>query len=319
MVEKKITAIEEGMKAEKFVRRFLSDAPLSYIYKAFRKKDVKVNGHWVAKDHVLHEGDTVRIYVTDEQLSDFKKPKPIEPKAFPYRLAYEDENILVADKPQGLLVYGDSKEKRKTLTEAVLSYLSFKGEFDPKSASFVPSPAHRLDRNTGGLVVYGKNDASLKCLEEAFKERKGISKTYLALVKGYVKEEGKIDLPLKKDAASGLVKVTPINEGGQSALTIYKPIKQYGGYTLLEVGLLTGRTHQIRVHLSSIGHPIVGDPKYGDFALNREIRERFGLSYQWLLAHSLSFKGMEEPLGYLNGKKIEAEIPDALKRLLASL
>ncbi len=319
MVERVISPLEEGMRIEKFVRKFLSEAPLSFLYRAFRKKDIKVNGHWVKKDHVLHAGDTVRIYVTDEQLESFKKPRPVVGHPFPYRLAYEDEGVLIADKPQGLLVYGDSKEKRKTLTQAVLDYLCYKGEFDPSAASFVPSPAHRLDRNTGGLVVYGKTDMALKELEEAFKERQGIEKTYLALVKGEVEGEGKVDFPLKKDAASGLVKVTSVADGGLSALTYYKPVRKLKGYTLLEVKLMTGRTHQIRVHLASIGHPIVGDPKYGDFDVNKEMRARFGLSYQWLIAYRLRFQDLKGSLASLNDKEFQAEIPQLLRNVCNGL
>ncbi len=319
MVEKLISPLEEGMKAEKFVRKYLSEAPLSFIYRTFRKKDIKVNGHWVKKDQALHAGDIVRIYVTDEQMESFRKPRPVTGKPFPYRIAYEDANILIADKPAGLLVYGDSTEKRKTLTQAVLDYLCFKGEFDPQTASFVPSPAHRLDRNTAGLVVFGKTDGALKALEEAFKSREGIAKTYLALVKGEVEKGGQIDLPLRKDSASGLVRVVPVSEGGQNALTAYTPIRHYRGFTLLEVSLLTGRTHQIRVHLASIGHPIAGDPKYGDFALNRELREKFGLNRQWLVAYRLEFGKLPAPLQGLADVKAEAEIDNILEGTLAGL
>ena len=115
MKEIVVSASSNGQKIEKFVRKYLSEAPLGYIYKAFRKKDVKVNGHWVKKDFVIHENDVVRIYVTDKQLEDFKKPRPVTPKPFPYRIAYEDENVLIVDKPKGVLTYGDKTGVRETL------------------------------------------------------------------------------------------------------------------------------------------------------------------------------------------------------------
>lgn len=303
------------MKAEKFVRKYLSEAPLSFIYKLFRLKDVKVNGHWVKKDHVLKAGDVVRLYVSDSQLEDFNKPKPLSAKELPYPVAYEDENILIIDKPAGLLVYGDINEKRKTLTQAVREYLLYKGEYHEGDA-FSPSPAHRLDRNTAGLVVYAKNNKALSVLEDAFKERKGIKKEYLALVKGKIKEKGRVEAPLKKDPKMGLVKVTPIKDGGAYALTEYEPVKEINGNTLVSITLHTGRTHQIRVHMAYIGHPVVGDPKYGDFALNKEVRDRYGLSSQWLVAYRLHFGKLASPLENLEGKSIGIDIPSQFKALV---
>lgn len=319
MVKRSVASIENGMRIEKFVRRYLKEAPLSFIYRLFRKKDIKVNGHWVKKDFVLSEGDEVTIYITDAQLEEFQKEKPVAAKPLEYRIAYEDEYVLIVDKPQGLLVYGDSKEKRKTLAYEVLGYLCLKGEFDPNGAVFTPSPAHRLDRNTGGLVVFGKKDASLKQLEELFKERVGIEKTYLALVKGKLEGKGEIRAPLKKDSSTGLVKVTSIAEGGKDAYSEYHSLWSSDEASLVEVKLHTGRTHQIRVHLSHIGHPIVGDPKYGDFAFNRQIKASTGLDWQWLLAYSLSFGKLEGALKGLSGKIFKAEVPEKLKRVLTSL
>ena len=186
MIQITIDRLSDGQKAEKFVKKYLSDAPLGFIYKAFRKKDIKRNGHWIPKDAILHQGDELRIYVTDQQLADFKKPREAQKKPFPYQIVYEDSNVIIVNKPKGLLVYGDDKGVRATLGNAILDYLYFKGEYDPHNAAFTPSPAHRLDRNTSGLVVYGKTDAALKELTDLFKERTEIEKRYLALVVGKV-------------------------------------------------------------------------------------------------------------------------------------
>ena len=319
MIEVKVTSASNGQKAEKFVKKYLADAPLGFIYKAFRKKDIKVNGHWVKKDFALSAGDTVRIYVTDQQLEDFKKPRPVEKKQFPYEIIYEDDAVLIVNKPKGVLVYGDKTGVRETLGNAVLDYLYLKGEYDPDHASFTPSPAHRLDRNTSGLVIYGKTDAALKELTELFKERSELKKHYLALVVGDVDHAGDIEKPLRKDAMSGRVSVCPIEKGGKYALTHYEVKKRYGDYTMLEVDLITGRTHQIRVHLASIGHPIVGDEKYGDFKDCRKVKALTGLENQFLHAYSMSFGNTKGALKHLNGKTFVAPLPENLERMIELL
>lgn len=240
-------------------------------------------------------------------------------KPFPYAIVYEDDNVLIVDKPRGLLVYGDQTGVRETLGNAVLDYLYYKEEYDPDDASFTPSPAHRLDRNTSGLVVYGKTDAALKALTDLFKERREISKRYLALVVGDMEGKGKIDKPLRKDAQLGRVSVCPLSEGGKTALTEYQVEKRYGPYTLVKLRLLTGRTHQLRVHLASIGHPIVGDDKYGDFADNRRVKSLTGCEGQLLHAAELSFGDVTGPLAPLAHRTFVSPLPEERKRVIAAL
>lgn len=319
MVIFKVTSREEGQRIEKFIKKSLPEAPLSFIYKTFRKKDIKINGHWVKPEAIVHEGDEVKVFVTNEQLNDFYKVRPANKKELPYEIIYEDENVLMVNKPSGILVYGDESETRNTLTQAVLDHLYFKGEFNPDQPSFVPSPAHRLDRNTSGLVIFGKRDSALKELERLFKERDQLDKRYYALVTGDLNGSGVITAPLKKDAESGIVKVTPVSQGGKEAKTLWKVVKNYGGYTLVECELVTGRTHQIRVHLASIGHPIVGDPKYGDFETNRIFKEKFGLKDQFLHAYSLSFGTVNAPIKHLSKKKFFAQLPKKKEEILEAL
>ena len=312
-----ISSKEANQRVDKYLKKYLNEAPLSFIYKLFRKKDVKINGHWVKENYILNEGEELTIFVTDAQLEEFNKPKEIEKVTLNHQIVYEDENILIVNKPRGLLVHGDEGEKKLTLTNQVINYLYFKGEYDPKNDhGFIPAPAHRLDRNTSGLVCFAKNLVSLQELEDLFKQKEEITKEYKALVVGKFEGTKHIDAPLLKDQKTGLVRVSKL---GKSAETIAKSIGIYGDFSLLNVQILTGRTHQIRVHLASIGYPVVGDAKYGDFKVNKEVREKYKFENQFLTAYKLSFKKIKGHLSYLSGKSFEVELPEDEEKLLAKL
>lgn len=313
---------QEGQTIYKFVRKYFSSAPLSFIEKLFRIRDVKVNKVRVNKTYVVKKDDLVQIYVTDQQLEDFNKPQEITSSKQKPNIIYEDENILVCNKPSGLLVHGDEKEKRITLTNIVLSYLYDKGEYDPKdSHGFTPGPAHRIDRNTSGLVIFGKTIKALQELEDLFKERDSLHKYYYALVCGHPDKKGKIDKPLYKDENKGIVYVRSIEKGGKSALTTYEVIEEFNKYSLVEACILTGRTHQIRVHFASIDHPLVGDSKYGNFNMNKEFSKKYDYQNQFLHAHKMRFDELDGVLSYLSNKefiapldKKETKIIEALRR-----
>lgn len=307
-------------RVDKYVKKYLSDAPLSFIYKLFRKKDVKINGHWVKGDYVVQEGDELSIYVTDTQLEEFNKPKEVSLTSFPKEIIYEDDNVIIVNKPKGLLVHGDKNEKTHTLANQVLSYLINKGEYNPRiNDTFTPAPAHRLDRNTSGLVVFGKNINSLQILEDLFKDKNNIEKHYYALVCGQVVKGGSIDKPLKKDANNGLVRICPISEGGKSAKTLYTPVSITSDYTLLDIVIVSGRTHQIRVHMASLGYHVVGDGKYGNFLTNREFNKLFNYDSQFLHAYKLIFKNIKGNLSYLSNKEFVAPIGEKEQNILLTL
>ena len=304
---------ESGQTLEKYTKKILSQAPISFIYKLFRKKDVKVNGRWQDKKYLISEGDEVKIFVTDEQLEQFKSQKEIRASEnISNWIVYEDDNILIINKPRGVLVQKDSSDD-VALDEMVLNYLQFNGK---SLSAYKPAPAHRLDRNTAGLVVFGKNIQTLRELADALNDKKQVSKRYLALVKGDIDKDGEIAFPLEKNAKNCRVYV---NENGKPSLTRYKVIKRINGFTLLEVELLTGRTHQIRVHMSHIGHPVVGDSKYGDYALNKELEEKYGFKNQFLVAYQICFNHLNNNLKYLSGKHIEIDLPEELIDLLNKL
>lgn len=311
-----ITNKDSNQRVDKFVKKYLNLAPLSFIYKLFRKKDVKINGHWVKESYILNEGEELTIFVTDEQVKEFNKEKEIEKVSLTHPIVYEDENILIINKPRGLLVHGDEGEKKITLANEVINYLYFKGEYDPKNKGFTPAPAHRLDRNTSGLVVFAKNLISLQELEELFKDKEEIQKEYKALVIGNLKGNLRIDAPLLKDEKTGLVKVSRL---GKTAITLVRDDKHFQDFTLVNVTILTGRTHQIRVHLASTTFPVVGDSKYGNFKVNKEFKEKYKFENQFLHAYKLTFKNLKGHLNYLSGKSFECDLPSEYKNLLKKL
>ena len=316
MILLKITLKDANQRVDKYVKKYLNEAPLSFIYKLFRKKDVKINKHWVKENYILQEGDELAIYISDQQLEEFNKPKEIEKVNLNHPIIYEDENILIVDKPRGLLVHGDENEKVVTLANEVINYLYFKGEYDPKEKGFIPAPAHRLDRNTSGMVVFAKNLISLQILEELFKNKDNIDKEYLALVKGRVDQKLEIDSPLLKDEKTGTVR---ISKYGKSALTFVEKVKFYGDFTLVKVRILTGRTHQIRVHLASLDHPVIGDSKYGDFKINKMFKDLYGFENQFLHAYKLKFKNIDSKLSYLSNKEFVSPLPSELEKILKKL
>ncbi len=308
---------EEGQTLEKFVKKALSEAPLSFIYKLFRKKDVKVNGHWQDKKYLISSGEEVSIYITDSQLEEFKRQvesKQVEDIS--NWIIYEDENILLINKPRGVLVQKNIEDSN-ALDDMVISYLINKGEYNPnKNLGYKPAPAHRLDRNTAGIVVFGKNIATLRYLSEALNDKSVISKRYLALVKGEISKDGEINAPLLKNSKTQRVTVS---KEGKQAITRYKVVETFKGYTLLEVELLTGRTHQIRVHMAYINHPVVGDSKYGDYELNKEIESKYGFKNQFLEAYQLVFNKLNNPLKYLSGRSFKISLNDEFLNLINSI
>lgn len=305
-----------NQKITKYLRKVLNDVPLSTIYKLLRERDVKVNGKRVNAEYIVNSDDVVYVYLPISNNSG----KEVVKTGKHFDVVYEDKNVLFVNKKIGITVQKDIKNE-VSLTEEVIYYLYNKGEYNPDiDYGFSPSPAHRLDRNTCGIVMFGKKNESLKILTELLRNREGIVKKYRALVFGKVLNPGYIDLSLVKDEKDNLVKVaSESNKYAKSALTEFSIIEHYGNMTLLDITLHSGRTHQIRAHMAAIGHPLVGDNKYGNFALNKEFAKDYRFTNQFLQSYQIRFKEVPGLLSYLSNKVFQVKIDEEHSRVLANI
>lgn len=286
-----ITENEAGQRLDRFLKKYFNNATLGVIYKIIRK-DVKVNGKRAGENTMLLAGDELAIYVSDETAANLRKEKTRVKVKKQFRVAYEDEDILVVEKPFGLLTHGDRTEKKNHLANQVIDYLIEKGDYNPRTEkTFVPAPANRLDRNTTGLVIFGKNAAALQELNRLIREKDKIHKLYLTIAAGKIQKPIRLRSKMTKDAGRNMISVLDEQEQGKLMETIVRPLQtaNFKGrdYTLVEVEILTGRTHQIRAHLAKAGYPIIGDVKYGDKKVNAIIEKEFGLTTQLLHAYKL--------------------------------
>lgn len=298
-----VTKNDASLRLDKFIVKNCPALPSSLMFKYIRTKRIKVNGKRAEISTRLQEGDTVEAYINDEFFVS------VQPKydflSAPARLdiVYEDENILLTDKKQGLLVHPDKNEYGDTLIARIQHYLYDRGEYKPQDEnSFRPALANRIDRNTGGIVIAAKNAESLRILCDKIKYRE-IEKKYLAVIHGVPKKKSDLlEGYLEKNEDKN--KVFLKSGKTDSSLTIktrYNVLESRAGLSLVEVELLTGRTHQIRAHMASIGHPLLGDGKYGKSASDKKM----GFDKQALYSYSLKFDFRTDAgiLSYLNGKR----------------
>lgn len=319
MKEITIRANEADQRLDRFVKKYLPEAPLGMIYKYLRTKKIKVNGRKVEQNYRLQVGDRVQFYL-DVALETLQEERAIYHYAPEFTVVYEDEHLLAVAKPAGLLIHPDEAGPQNTLDQQVLSYLVKNGSYDPEQeATFTPAPSNRLDRNTSGLVLFGKDYPALQALNEMIREQ-GVEKYYLALVVGVMQQGRELKGYLQKDEQSNQVTIlTEKVEGALPIHTRYEVVERFAHFTLVEVELITGRSHQIRAHFASIGHPVVGDPKYGRERVNRQARGDWGLQRQFLHAYRLRFAQPAEPLEYLAGREIVAPLPDELAKIVDQL
>ncbi len=315
MKEFVIDTNDAGSRLDKFCARILKKAPKSFFYKMFRKKNITLNGKKAQGMELLKEQDVVRFFLSDETFLSLQKDKalPDQTEITP-DIVYEDDHVLIVNKPAGILSQ-KANEQDVSMNEICLQYLAKTNAFHPNDpAEFIPSVCNRLDRNTSGLLLVGKTLAGSRMLSHLLKDR-SLHKYYVCLVKGILTEPFTLKGYLKKDTRAN--RVTILSEPAEDASyveTVFTPLSHSVQLSLLEVELITGKTHQIRAHLSSIGHPILGDPKYGDADLNRS----FHCKRQMLHAYKLQMPDLTEPFQALSGKTVNIGVPqefeDYLKR-----
>mgnify|MGYP000161446146 FL=1 len=309
---------EEGQRLVKLLGAYLKEAPNSFFYKMLRKKNITLNGKKADGTEKLKCGDEIRLFLSDETYEKFAgkvQPKEKFPMA-KLNIVYEDSNVIFINKPAGMLSQ-KSVPSDVSLNEYLLGYLEKSGQWkQEESKAFRPSVCNRLDRNTSGLVICGKSMAGLQQMAALLKDR-SLHKYYLCLVKGVMTESQHLEGYLLKDENSNQVKIfQKETEGAAHIITEYEPLYTEGETTLLKVTLVTGKSHQIRAHLSSIGHPIIGDPKYGDRKVNAFFRETHGIKNQMLHAWKLTFPELAKPLDNLSEKSFEAEPAGLMKQYL---
>ncbi len=306
MREFKINSNDAGQRVDKFLQKAVKNLPKALMYKYIRTKRIKLNKKRCEISTRLCEGDIISLYINDE-FFEVETDKEFLTVPTNLNIIYEDENILLVDKKNGMVVHEDDENTIDTLINRIKNYLFKKGEYNPENElSFAPSLCNRLDRNTGGIVICAKNAESLRILNQKIKDRE-LQKLYLCVTIGIPKKnEDTLTAYLMKDESKKQVfisnKKTPKNK---TVITKYKVLDKKDNLALLEVDLITGRTHQIRAHLAYENIPLLGDGKYGNNKANRE----YNVKTQALYSYKLKFKFRTNSgiLEYLNNKEFEVD------------
>ena len=310
---------EAGQRLDKFLAKYMNEASKSFFYKMMRKKNITLNGKKCEGNEKLAEGDVVKLFLAEDTIEKFSSVQVQEVKKVDLDILYEDDEIILVNKPAGMLSQ-KAKETDESLVEYLIDYLLGSGKLTESGLrAFRPSVCNRLDRNTSGLIVAGKSLAGLQQMGELFKKRT-LKKYYLCIVKGRITESAHIRGYLVKDEKTNRVS---LSKGGFSKdakglpiETEYVPIAWNEEMTLLKVHLITGRTHQIRAHLASTGHPLLGDYKYGSKKWNDRYKKEWKIEDQVLHAYQLTMPGMKKELENLSGKTFYAKVPEVFWKLI---
>lgn len=308
---------EAGQRFDKFLFKFFKEAPSGFIYKMLRKKNIVLNGKKSDGKEKLKDGDAIKIFMADETIDKFRGIMETQfSELIDLDVVYEDENVIIVNKPSGMLSQKADKNDI-SVNEYIISYLIASGKITKEQLNtFKPGVCNRLDRNTSGLIVAGKSLKGLQVMSEMFKNRT-MDKYYVAIVSGTIQEKVNIKGFLVKNERTNTVFVSETEtEGSQPIETEYEPLKIGDNITVLKVKLITGRAHQIRAHLASVGCPIIGDYKYGNKKINEIYKKKYNIENQMLHSWQLVFPEMPASFENLSGKTITAELPKKFHTVL---
>lgn len=311
---------EAGQRLDKLLGKYLNLAPKNFIYKMLRKKNIVLNGKKADGAEKLQKGDEIKLFLSEETVEKFSKTLILSNKKNTDKkleILYEDTHILLINKSVGVLSQ-KAKETDISLVEMILSYLIEKKELKTEDLSFFrPSVCNRLDRNTSGIIIAGKTLLGSQEMSKILKERTA-DKFYLCLVKGVIKKESLIEGYLNKEKEKNQVtiKAKLSSKEDLPIKTQYIPLANNGNITLLKVKLITGRSHQIRAHLASIGHPIIGDGKYGQEEINQVFQKKYRLKNQLLHSYQLIMPNITGTLSYLSNRVFSAPLPEKFKDII---
>ena len=300
---------DENQRLDRFLGKAIPLLPASLAQKYIRLKRIKVNGARAQRDQKLVAGDILQCYINDEFFESPSEENVYLTITTPrLKIVYEDENIILLDKPAGMLAHADEHEKVNTLVNHMLAYLYQKREWRPREENaFTPALCNRIDRNTGGIVIAAKTAEALRILNQKIKDRE-IDKRYLCIIHGTPQpREGRLEGYLFKDAVKNRVYVTKTpQKGAKTCCTLYRTLQTKNGLSLVECELITGRTHQIRAQMAAAGHPLLGDGKYGKLGKDP------ARTYQALYSYKLTFRFTTDAgcLSYLNGKTFTVDRVD---------
>ena len=304
---------EDGQRFDKFLMKYFKEAPSGFIYKMLRKKNITLNNKKSDGKDILVVGDCVKLFLADETISKFRGQQSYT--SYPTTdldIVYEDDNIIVINKPSGMLSQ-KAESNDVSINEYIIGYLLKTNQLTNEDLNtFKPSNCNRLDRNTSGLIVAGKTLKGIQIMSKCFKERT-VEKYYLTVVNGMVDKSSHIKGYLFKDEKTNTVKVSTDDNGGSYIETRFEPIVSKDEYSLLKVELITGKTHQIRAHLASIKHSIIGDYKYGNKEINDYYKDNYGINNQLLHAYKLIFSHDIDELNIKAGKEITGNIPKEIR------